>query len=92
MAINKLWVIISGIILLLLVSILALSRHPTSTNAAEADAAHNSFMVEGGSNDHETGVTPTLGSGQPLQHHKPQSNDHETGAISTFGSGQSKHH
>lgn len=103
MAINKLWIIIAAVLVLLLVAVLALT-HTSRPDTSAADAAHNAFMVEGGANDHETGVTSTLGSGQPQadanetdvapaepKRPTPKSYDHETGKSSAFGSGQPKH-
>jgi hypothetical protein len=103
MAINKLWIIIVAVVVLLLVAVLALT-HTSRPDTTAADAAHNAFMVEGGANDHETGVTSSLGSGQskpdanetdvaPVEQKRsaPKSYDHETGKSSAFGSGQPKH-
>lgn len=103
MAINKLWIIIVAVLVLLLVAVLALT-HTSRPDTTAADAAHNAFMVDGGANDHETGVSSSLGSGQPKtganaaddapiepKRPAPKSYDHETGKSSAFGSGQPKH-
>ena len=103
MAINKLWIIIVAVLVLLLVAVLALT-HTSRPDTTAADAAHNAFMVDGGANDHVTGVASSLGSGQPKpdatatdvapvesKRPAPKSYDHETGKSSAFGSGQPKH-
>ena len=66
---SKLWVIVV-VVIVLGVGFFLFSGLPATNSAistADKDAAHDAFMVQGGSADHETNVAVPLGSGQPKQ-------------------------